>query len=286
MKFAQLVLAVVFVTTCARAQTTPEWIWHPNNGAKPADQEVRYFRKTFTLDGAARRGTLAVSADNKFTAYVNGTKVGSGDEWKDFPKFDIKANLKPGVNVVAIEARNDGGSAALLVELDVATEEGTRSKVVTDKTWLAGTSANASAGWQNAIFNSGPNWVAATSLGKLGMAPWGNIAAATAIGTGKAATPAESLTVLDGFKVELLRSAQPGEGSWVAMTTDPKGRLIVSPQGNEPMLRVTLDVKGQIAKLEKIPSKMPCAPCSPGPPFHLRSNSGSPNWPSAFSRSR
>ena len=67
---------------------------------------------------------------------------------------------------------------------------------------------------------------------------------------GKPATPAESLTVLDGFKVELLRSAAPGEGSWVSMTIDPQGRLIISPQGREPMLRMTLDAKGQIANID------------------------------------
>ena len=67
---------------------------------------------------------------------------------------------------------------------------------------------------------------------------------------GKAATAAESLTVADGFKVELLRSSQPGEGSWVSMTIDPQGRLLISPQGKEPMLRVTLDAQGQIASLD------------------------------------
>src|SRR5437763_15861874 len=40
---------------------------------------------------------------------------------------------------------------------------------------------------------------------------------------GGMATPAESLAVLPGFKVELLRSAQTGEGSWVSMAVDPKG---------------------------------------------------------------
>jgi putative heme-binding domain-containing protein len=250
MKFARLIFAVLVATACAQAQTTPEWIWHPNDGAKPEAKEKRFFRKAFTLDGAARRATLAVSADNQFTAYVNGTKVGSGTEWKDFPKFDIKTQLKPGVNVVAIEAQNDGGVAALLAEIDYATEEGTRAKVVTDKTWLVGPTA--STGWQAQNFNAGAGWVAATSLGKLGIQPWGNIAAANATSSGKVATPAEALTVADGFKVELLRSAQAGEGSWVAMTVDSKGRLIISPQGNEPMLRVTLDAKGQIAKLDKL----------------------------------
>lgn len=74
----------------------------------------------------------------------------------------------------------------------------------------------------------------------------------TSSAANRTATPAESLKILDGFKVELLRSAQPGEGSWVAMTVDPKGRLIVSPQGGEPLLRITLDAQGQVAKMEKI----------------------------------
>jgi putative heme-binding domain-containing protein len=66
------------------------------------------------------------------------------------------------------------------------------------------------------------------------------------------ATPAEALTVLDGFKVDLLRSSQPGEGSWVSMTVDDAGRLIVSPQDGEPMLRFTIDKDGHIARMETI----------------------------------
>src|SRR5689334_16110969 len=69
----------------------------------------------------------------------------------------------------------------------------------------------------------------------------------------KVATPAESLTVLPGFKVELIKSSDAAlEGSWVSMTVDDKGRLIISPQGKEPILRLTLDGKGHIAKQETI----------------------------------
>jgi putative heme-binding domain-containing protein len=250
MNFAKLAFALFSLTVCVRAQNVPEWIWHPNNGTAPADNEVRYFRKTFNVDGPARRASLAVSADNRFTAFVNGTQVGSGTEWQAFPKFDIKQQIKPGENVIAIRAENEGGSAGMLAELDVATEEGTRSKLVTDKSWQ--TSASADAGWQTVAFQAGNGWVEPKSLGKLGVQPWGNIAAGAVTGGGKPATPAESITALDGFKVELLRSAQPGEGSWVAMAVDPQGRLIISPQGKEPMLRVSLDGKGQIANLEKL----------------------------------
>src|SRR5204863_7552088 len=67
------------------------------------------------------------------------------------------------------------------------------------------------------------------------------------------ATPAEKLTTLPGFKVELLHSATKAEGSWICMAIDPKGRLIISPQGDkQPLLRVTLDKSGQVEKMEPI----------------------------------
>jgi glucose/arabinose dehydrogenase len=70
---------------------------------------------------------------------------------------------------------------------------------------------------------------------------------------GGMATPAESLAVLPGFKVELLRSAQAGEGSWVSMAVDPKGRLFISPQdGTGNILRVTLTKDGKVEKVEKV----------------------------------
>jgi len=67
------------------------------------------------------------------------------------------------------------------------------------------------------------------------------------------ATPADALATLPDFKVELVRSAAPGEGSWVCIAVDPKGRLIISPQDpKQPMLRVTLTREGQIEKTEPI----------------------------------
>ena len=69
------------------------------------------------------------------------------------------------------------------------------------------------------------------------------------------ATPAEQLKLLPGFQVQLLHSAAPSEGSWICMTMDPKGRLIVSPQQDEqPLLRITLTRKGQVEKIEPIPA--------------------------------
>lgn len=83
-------------------------------------------------------------------------------------------------------------------------------------------------------------------------------AAATCLfgATARVATPVSEIAVSPGFKVELVRSAEATEGSWVAMCKDNKGRLIISPQDRQPMLRVTLSGSGTIEKLEKIELKI------------------------------
>ena len=47
----------------------------------------------------------------------------------------------------------------------------------------------------------------------------------------RTATPPSRITVPSGFRVELLRSAQEDEGSWISMTFDPRGRIIVGLDG-------------------------------------------------------
>ena len=72
-----------------------------------------------------------------------------------------------------------------------------------------------------------------------------------ALGT-NLATPAEHISSLPQFKVELLRSAQPGEGSWVAFTFDPRGRIIIARE-DRGLLRLTLATNnGPVATLETI----------------------------------
>lgn len=44
------------------------------------------------------------------------------------------------------------------------------------------------------------------------------------------APPASAITVPEGFAVDLLASAQPGQGSWVCLAFDPQGRAVISPQ--------------------------------------------------------
>ena len=63
-------------------------------------------------------------------------------------------------------------------------------------------------------------------------------------------TPANQLKVLKDFKVELLYTVpKTNQGSWVAMTIDPKGRLIVSDQYGK-LYRIVLPPVGSAGRIE------------------------------------
>ena len=52
------------------------------------------------------------------------------------------------------------------------------------------------------------------------------------------ATAAAHITALPGFKVERVRSAEEGEGSWVALAFDPRGRIVIARE-DRGLLRLT-----------------------------------------------
>jgi putative heme-binding domain-containing protein len=239
LSMAGLLLSLLATSTPAATPRPPEWIW----GAEPKDQETRFFKKTFNLPAQAERAVLMMACDNWAEAYLNGQRVLRNTEWSQASSANVAPRTKAGENILTVWAKNSEGIAGLLVQLDLGLPGGARERVVSDASWLTvpGTGNESAA---NRFPATG--WIAATSLGAVGRQPWGEVLKPAV------ATAAEAIKVLDGFKVELLRSSQPGEGSWVSMTIDDRGRLIVSPQGQEPMLRITLDDQGRPAKLEPI----------------------------------
>ncbi len=66
------------------------------------------------------------------------------------------------------------------------------------------------------------------------------------------ATPASQIKIAKDFKVELLYSVPDDQGSWVSLTTDPKGRLITSDQYGK-LYRITPPaISGKAIQVETI----------------------------------
>ncbi len=67
-----------------------------------------------------------------------------------------------------------------------------------------------------------------------------------------AATPADKITLPDGFRAELLYSVPfDTQGSWVSLTVDPKGRLIASDQYGK-LYRITPPAAGKAIHVEPL----------------------------------
>ncbi len=64
--------------------------------------------------------------------------------------------------------------------------------------------------------------------------------------------PAAVLETLPGFSVQtILKADRIKNGSWICMTRDPKGRLLLGAQRGQPITRVTIE-DGKLAKEEKL----------------------------------
>lgn len=261
--FAAFLLAIVglasFHTSAQprKAPPTPNWIWA--QGKVHADQSL-YFRKTFDLDlnEEQLKGVTVTfwgSADNVLHATVNDVMIGFSTEWQMPMQHDITRHVRPGKNTIAVRATNQGGSAAMIARITIKTAPTKQTVIVSDESWKYADASDFPKDdprhkqFASADFDDS-KWTGAKVIGKLGIAPWGNLGGSD--GKPIQATPAENLALLPGFNAELLYTVPKAtQGSWVAICVDPKGRLICSDQGGY-LYRVAVGKTADDTRVEKI----------------------------------
>jgi putative heme-binding domain-containing protein len=193
----------------------PLWIWGTDPNASYS------IRKNFVASSFSS-AWLAASCDNSMSIELNGRSIGASDSWEEGLIVDLSRVLKPGDNQILFRVRNAGGVAALVAKIAIIDSQG---KITT--------------------LESGPDWQAASEktpnafqpskrIATYGDAPWGNVLSPerSSQGSGFAIRP--------GFIIErLFRVPKEELGSWVAITSDPQGRLIASDQENKGLFRIT-----------------------------------------------
>lgn len=241
------------VSPVARAwqQAKPQpavWIWAESS----TDNQAVSFRKTIEVPAKLKKATVTAACDNHLTLFVNGKKVVEHGSWSDAFKQDITKQLKEGKNVIAIRGLNEGGAAALIARIELEAQNGQKTVIISDDSWLM--SADAVGDWQKPGFDDS-KWAKAKVIAKWGDGPWGKVALDGA--GAPQATGTQSIVSLPDFNVELLYSVPKAEqGSWVALTSDNKGRLIASDQGRLGLFRITPGKSAEETKVEKLAVEM------------------------------
>ena len=266
-------LFAAFVTTCLAlnlqaADSIPEtaqWIWAP--GEIATDAQI-FVRQGIRISEAIQSARITATADNHCQIFCNGKQVATSDDWGQLSAADLSKVLKPGNNVIAIAAQNDGGPAGLIAQLHAVTRSGKVITLGTDASWkVTAADSNQSPGknWKQIAFDD-KSWLRPQILGPLGAGnlPWSNSVGKGAIasmlsGKLKASSqplPAGTLVAKDGFRVEKIFQVPRSMGSWVSITTDDRGRLIASDQGGAGLYLITpaaLDDPQAETKVEKLP---------------------------------
>ena len=241
-------------------KSAPSWVWL----GEPNDAQQIVLRREFTLEGKVEQSFVAATADNQCNVFINEQKATSSDDWAQLAAGDIGHLLKPGVNVISITSKNDGGPAGVIAAVYVRMENGKTLELVTDASWK-GSSNTKGAAWRKAGFDDS-TWTNVNLLGLIGDSklPWSaNIdrdALRSAFGSGSGGefTPeiAKNAQVPPGFKIEKIFQVPRSMGSWVSLTTGPQGRLFASDQDGAGIFMITPGDTTRPTKVEKLPVKL------------------------------
>lgn len=116
----------------------PIWSGDLAGGRLPAAGETRSFRRQLVLDADVESAACVVTCDNGFELYVNGKKIGEGDNWADPKNFDLTAALLKGANQIVLVGHNGGQKpnvAAAWFQVNVELKGGAHVKMATDASW-------------------------------------------------------------------------------------------------------------------------------------------------------
>jgi len=151
-------LLSIGVESAAAQSGKAKWIWYEDgNSSVNSPAGKCHFRRRLTIPAnqPIKSAVCSITADNAFVVFINGRRVGSGDNWQQVYSFDAKPFLVPGENTLAVEADNWKGNgdnpAGLIARVSVGLGGGKRLVIGTDDHWKS--SATETAGWQAAGFD-------------------------------------------------------------------------------------------------------------------------------------
>jgi alpha-L-rhamnosidase len=138
---------------------TANFIWPSTGAIAPHKNQFMLFRKMFTLSQVPGEARLAIFADSRYRAFLNGEYVGQGParapaRWYYYDVFDVASKLHPGKNVIAVEVRWFGEDkawyepppvpprfmamthGALICQLEIG-QDAEQQVIKTDESWRA-----------------------------------------------------------------------------------------------------------------------------------------------------
>ncbi|KAJ7185715.1 hypothetical protein C8R46DRAFT_385241 [Mycena filopes] len=182
-------LTVPFADAHESILSDNKWIWNTPvvNTATPAGSVA--FRRTILEQAGkhAQTATVLMTADNRFSLYLNGQYVGAPPPAPVLPDvtrpqqftLDISSS-SPNTLIVVVEnivrpGDVSAGQAGLVASITVEYSDGSTSAIGTDETWLTSTNTSLAASLAAIIEQPDSALSPAFVIGGMGIAPWGSM---------------------------------------------------------------------------------------------------------------
>lgn len=209
----------------ANSPPVPRWL------SVEGTRETATLETSFEWSGKLLKAILIGASEGEMEAMINGAPAAVIEGKERATSVDVTKLIREGRNTLSLRSATP---VAAMLELngDLANTRW----IATDGSWTAsegklsvGPAADAAANPFDfkKTFDAYNSWQLAKP------------------GNQNQATDPATIAVPPGFKIELIRSAQPGEDSWVSMTFDPQGRIILGKE-KKGLMRIKV---GQPARL-------------------------------------
>lgn len=244
----------------------PEWISTTDSSAG----QPLWFRKHFRSSPVLLKSVVLAACEGRMELFLNGQRVGEVTGATNATGFDVTTRLLADNNVLAVRAVNPAGPVKIAVLLELNGDLAKQTWIPSGTDWLVQTREEPD--WTQVKFPTA-GWQPARSLGRVDVDAKANPFAPDKMvdaynswklaRAGTAATDPSTFSLPPGFKAELVRSALPEEGSWVAMAFDPQGRLTLARE-KKGLLRLAFQSRAgfQPATTGVSPANNPPAPKS------------------------
>jgi alpha-L-rhamnosidase len=154
-----------------------KWIWSADMKSKNAKPGKMYFRTAveLTKESKMKSAVCYIAVDDLVKLFINGKSVGSHKGWQPAKTIDIKDQIQPGHNTLAVVVTNEGKSAnpaGLIAAVVIEMQDGQKKFICTDGQWLV--SQKAQDQWTAPNYNDSV-WAKAEVIGDYGCQPWGQV---------------------------------------------------------------------------------------------------------------
>lgn len=151
-------------------QTASQWIWFPESAPNDCIRESRWLRKSFDLPADVKSADLWLLVDDGHALWVNGAALSDPVERRGSScRYALTELLRPGRNVIAIEAYNAGGPAGVIARLLITLDNDEGLVINSDESWRAAKTEQE--GWNQPGFDDA-EWPRAKIVGSAFKAPW------------------------------------------------------------------------------------------------------------------